>query len=364
MDKKKLLAQILCGALHLSMLVGCSSDGSNATTDTTSKFQRLDTDLKVGMLIGAGTIDDRSFNQGSWEGITGTVENSKYITPAGETESDYLVSIGNLYEADFKFIVTPGYYFETAVFAAQDKYPDAHFVILDGAPVDANGNTSIADNTVSIHFAEHEAGFMAGIAAATELQTGDFGFMGGMQIPAVVRFEAGFTQGIEYANVNLGTNVTLKSENVVYQGTFGDKAAGQQIAAQMYDRGVKVIFTAAGGTGMGAITEAKSRANQGDEVWVIGVDSDQYLDGIYNADTNASVILTSAIKYVDQATHDMIVAEVDGKFPGGQTVTFSIANDGVGLPAENPNLSEQTISTVNDIYNKVKNGEITINESL
>lgn len=361
MNKKKILAKLLSGALSLSILVGCSS---NTTPETNSKFNRLDTDLKVGMVVGSGTIDDRSFNQGSWEGITATVENSKYVIPAGETESDYLVSIGNLIDAGYQLIVTPGYYFEAAIYEAQTKYPDTHFVILDGAPVDQDGNTVIAENTVSIHFSEHEAGFIAGVAAAAEIQEGDFGFIGGMQVPAVVRFEAGFTQGVEYANAHLGTQVTLDEVNVVYQGTFGDKAAGQQIAAQMYDRGVKVIFTAAGGTGMGAIAEAKSRAKQGQEAWVIGVDSDQYLDGVYDEATNASVVLTSAIKYVDQATHDMIAAEAEGSFPGGQNIIFSIANDGVGLPAENPNLSANTIETVNKVYEQVKNKEIVVNESL
>lgn len=361
MNKKKILAKLLSGALSLSILVGCSS---NTTPETNSKFNRLDTDLKVGMVIGSGTIDDRSFNQGSWEGITATVENSKYVIPAGETESDYLVSIGNLIDAGYQFIVTPGFYFESAIYEAQTRYPDTHFVILDGSPVDQDGNTVIAENTVSIHFAEHEAGFIAGVAAAVEIQEGDFGFIGGMQIPAVVRFEAGFTQGVEYANAHLGTQVTLDEVNVVYQGTFGDKAAGQQIAAQMYDRGVKVIFTAAGGTGMGAIAEAKSRAKQGQEAWVIGVDSDQYLDGVYDEATNASAVLTSAIKYVDQATHDMIAAEAEGNFPGGQNIVFSIENDGVGLPAENPNLSAKTIETVNKVYEQVKNKEIVVNESL
>lgn len=361
MNKKKILAKLLSGALSLSILVGCSS---NTTPETNSKFNRLDTDLKVGMVIGSGTIDDRSFNQGSWEGITATVENSKYVIPAGETESDYLVSIGNLIDAGYQFIVTPGFYFESAIYEAQTRYPDTHFVILDGSPVDQDGNTVIAENTVSIHFAEHEAGFIAGVAAAVEIQEGDFGFIGGMQIPAVVRFEAGFTQGVEYANAHLGTQVTLDEVNVVYQGTFGDKAAGQQIAAQMYDRGVKVIFTAAGGTGMGAIAEAKSRAKQGQEAWVIGVDSDQYLDGVYDEATNASAVLTSAIKYVDQATHDMIAAEAEGNFPGGQNIVFSIENDGVGLPSENPNLSAKTIETVNKVYEQVKNKEIVVNESL
>ena len=185
-----------------------------------------------------------------------------------------------------------------------------------------------------------------------------------MPVPAVNRFEAGFKQGIEYANSNLDTNITLDEVNVVYQGTFGDKAAGQQIAAQMYDRGVDVIFTAAGGTGMGAITEAKSRAAKGETAWVIGVDSDQYADGIYDSETNASVIITSAIKYVDQATHDMIVAETEGNFPGGDSLLYTIANDGVGIPAENPNLSETTVNKVNEVYNLVKDGTITVNSEI
>ena len=361
MNKKKILAKLISGALSLSLLVGC---GSNVPSETNSKFNRLDTDLKVGMVVGSGTIDDRSFNQGSWEGITATVKNSKYVTSAGKTESDYLVSIGNLIDGGYQFIVTPGYYFEAAIYEAQTKYPDTHFVILDGSPVDQDGNTVIAENTVSIHFAEHEAGFIAGIAAAVEMQDGDLGFIGGMKLPAVVRFAAGFAQGVEYANTQLGTQITLDEVNVVYQGTFDDKAAGQQIAAQMYDRGVKVIFTAAGGTGMGAIAEAKNRAKQGQEAWVIGVDSDQYTDGIYDEATNASVVLTSAIKYVDQATHDMIAAEAQGNFPGGQNIIFTIANDGVGLPADNPNLSEKTIEIVNKVYEQVKNKEIIVNESL
>ena len=365
MNKKKILAMALCGVLSVNVLAGCNnSSSSTENTSSPSKFERLDTDLNVGLVIGSGTIDDRSFNQGCWEGITATVDHSKYVTPAGETESDYLVSIGNLYEADFKMIITPGYYFESADYVAQDKYPDAKFVILDGVPTDANGNTKIGDNTVSITFAEHESGFIAGVAAALELKEADFGFLGGMPIPAVERFEVGFKQGIDYANANLGTQITLDAVNVVYQGTFGDKAAGQQIAAQMYDRGVKLIFTAAGGTGMGAINEAKSRASKGETAWVIGVDSDQFLDGVYDSATQASVILTSAVKYVDQATHDMIAAEAEGTFPGGQALLYTIANDGVGIPTENPNLSSETIQKVNEVYNQVKNGSITVNEML
>ena len=92
-----------------------------------------------------------------------------------------------------------------------------------------------------------------------ELQTGELGFIGGMEIPAVQKFNYGFQQGVAYANENYGTNVSLKAENIVYSGSFSDTALGQQLAAQMYDNGVKAIFAAAGGVGTGVITEAKTR---------------------------------------------------------------------------------------------------------
>lgn len=357
--RKQFLSMVLCGVLALGTLTGCS--GSGEQTAATSKFEMLDTDLKVGMVTDAGTIDDRSFNQGSWEGIKDTVKDSKYIKPAGLTDADYLESIGNLYDGEYKLIVAPGYKFERAIGITQVKYPDAKFVILDGQPSNENGEYFVTDNTVSIFFAEEQSGFLAGIAAAVEMKESEFGFIGGMELPAVQRFNWGFQQGVTYANENLGTNISLTEENIVYQGSFDDKAGGQQVAAQMYDRGVKVIFTAAGGTGIGAITEAKSRATNGDtSVYVIGVDVDQYADGIYDQENNKSVILTSAMKYIDQATHDMIAAEVNGTFPGGQVITYSTENNGVGIPSENPNLSEETLTTVNGVYEKIQSGEIVV----
>lgn len=374
--KKKFLAIALCGLLSMSLVTGCSSSStqngtsnagtesttdSNTSNDSTSKFQMLDTNLKVGMVTDAGTIDDRSFNQGAWEGIKDTVKNTKYLRPSGVTDADYLESISNLNDAEYKFIVAPGYKFERAIGISQEKYPDAKFVILDGAPTDANGNILVGENSVSVYFAEEESGFLAGIAAAVQMQESEFGFIGGMEIPSVQRFNWGFQQGIAYANEHLGTKISIKEENIVYQGSFDDKAGGQQVAAQMYDRGVKVIFTAAGGTGIGVITEAKSRATNGDtSVYVIGVDVDQYSDGIYDQNSNASVILTSAMKYIDQATYAMIEAEVNGEFPGGQTLTFSVENDGVGIPSENPNLNEEALNAVSDVYGKIKSGDIKV----
>ena len=353
--------RVIALALSALMVTGLVSCGTNSDSGNSAE-----TTLKVGMVTDAGTIDDKSFNQGTWEGIQAAEKElgieKNYMQPAGETEANYLTEIQNLYDAGYKFIVTPGYKFETAIYKAQDQYKDAKFVIIDGAPNDGNDNYVVGENTVAIYFAEEQSGFAAGVAAAVELQTGELGFVGGMEIPAVQKFNYGFQQGVAYANENYGTNVSLKAENIVYSGSFSDTALGQQLAAQMYDNGVKAIFAAAGGVGTGVITEAKTRVVNGEEVWVIGVDSDQYADGIYEG--NKSVILTSAIKKIDEAAYQMIEDQLNDKFPGGETLTFDASNDGVGIPAENPNLSEETVKKVNEVLEAIKNGEIEVKEEL
>lgn len=318
--------------------------------------------LKVGMVTDAGTIDDKSFNQGTWEGVLQAGEElgleTKYLKPAGTTEADYMTEIGNLYDAGFKFIVCPGFKFETAIFQAQDKYPDAKFVIIDGNPHAGDFVPVVKENTVSIFFAEHESGFVAGVATALQLKEGELGYIGGMEIPAVQKFNWGFQQGVKYANANLGTKMVIRPENVIYQGSFDNVAAGQQLAAQMYDRGVKAIFAAAGRVGIGVINEAKARVRAGQEAWVVGVDVDQYDEGLY--DGKNSIILTSAMKQIKKATFDMIKAETEGKFPGGEILVFDAKNDGIGIPDENPNLRPDVVSKVAEVYAKLKSGEIVV----
>ena len=354
--KKKVITLVL-SALMMTGLVGCGSDNSSNSGEST---------LKVGMVTDSGTIDDKSFNQGTWEGIIEAEENlgieKNYLKPAGETEADYLTEIQNLYDSGYKFIVAPGYKLETAIYKAQNKYKDAQFVIIDGEPMDENGNYVVGENTVAIHFAEEEGGFVAGVAAAVQLQSGDLGFIGGMELPVVKKFNYGFQQGVAYANEKFGTSISLKEENMVYSGSFTDTALGQQLAAQMYDRGVKAIFAAAGGVGRGVITEAKTRVVNGEEVWVIGVDSDQYDDGIYEG--NKSVILTSAIKKVNAAAYQMIEAKLNDEFQGGEALVFDVKNDAIGIPDKNPNLSDDTMDKVNEVLNAIKADEIEVKTEL
>ena len=348
--KKRLVAFILATMTTIT-LIGCTSH-DNATQDV----------MKVGMVTDAGTIDDKSFNQGTWEGINAATDElnvkATYMKPNGQSDEEFLTEISNLYDSGFNFIVTPGYKFEGAIYSAQDKYSDAKFVLIDGTPNDGNGNSKVGDNTVSIYFMEHEAGFLAGFATALKIQEGQVGFIGGVEVPAVQKYNWGFQQGILYANENFNTRIEMNKENFLYQGTFDNSAAGQQIAASMYDKNVKAIFVAAGTTGIGAINEAKARASKGEDVWTIGVDVDQYSDGIYQ--DNKSVMLTSAMKKLSQASFDMISKELNKSFPGGETIMFDIKNDGVGLPTENPNLTSDIEHRVNEIREKIKNGEIKV----
>ena len=197
--KKKSIALAL-STLMVTGLVGCGSNEGGSNEEAT---------LKVGMVTDSGTIDDKSFNQGSWEGI-GLAEEElgiekNYLKPSGETEVDYLTEIQNLYDSGYKFIVGPGFKLESAIYKAQEQFKDAKFVLIDGEPNDGKGNYLVADNTVAIQFAEEEGGFAAGVAAAVELQTGDLGFVGGMETGPVKRFDAGFQQGVAYANEKYGT---------------------------------------------------------------------------------------------------------------------------------------------------------------
>lgn len=318
--------------------------------------------LRVGMVTDAGTIDDKSFNQGTWEGIVRAGKDfgftPKYQQPAGETEPDYLSSISDLADAGYEMIICPGFKFETAIFKAQYQYPDVKFVILDGVPHAGDYNVIIEDNTVGVSWAEQESGFVAAIAAALKMPNSKFGYIGGMEIPAVQKFNWGWQQGINYANENLGTNVSIAQEDCLYSGSFNDVALGQQMAATMFDRGVDIVFAAAGGVGVGVINECKSQRTAGKDKWVVGVDIDQYADGMMP--NGKSCILTSAMKYLDRASYDMIEDELNGRFPGGQALMLTANEDGVGIPAVNPNLTPEIEAQCAKVMEMMKAGEIVV----
>lgn len=338
---KKISACLMAVLLLAFFATGCSGS---------------DTKLKVGMVTDTGSVEDGTYNQATWAGIVKAGQvlelETQWAAPAELTEAAYLAAIDSLYEEDCNLIVTPGYLFTGAVQTAQEKYPDCRFICIDSTP------DTMTENTANVTFAEHQAGFLAGAAAALQLQQGEFGAVFGMEIPSAQRYNYGFQQGIRYANQALGTNITLKEENFIYAGAFDNFALGQQFAAQLYDKGVKCIFVSAGNTGSGVITEAKTRCANGTEVWVIGSDVDQISVGIYEG--SSSIILTSAMKRFGDAAYNMIQSAVDDQFPAGKTVVYDVSNSGAGLPTKNVNLTQEVMDTCTELAQQITDGTLTV----
>lgn len=322
--------------------------------------------VKIGMITDSGTIDDKSFNQGTWEGIEKYNNDNpdseiQYLQPNGETTQDYLEAIDNLALTGTEVIVLPGFKFEEALGKAQEQYPDITFVAIDTEPLVGYDNDGapmyeVKENTISIFFAEQQASFLTGVASALETKTNKVAFLGGMEVPAVQKLGWGFVAGVAYANANLGTNVEVI--DYIYQGTFTDLDAGKSISAGMYDKGADIILVAAGAVGVGAIGESKTRVESGEDVHIVGVDVDQYDEGLLT--NGQSTILTSAMKYLGEAAYNQIESYVNGEFEGGQTILMDINSNGVGLPQTNPNLSDETTKTINEVVESVKEGEINV----
>ena len=182
---KKLLSILLSCILGFSLVACSSSSSSDDSSDG----------AEIAMITDIGTIDDKSFNQGTWEGIVAYAEKNdishEYYKPTEQSTDAYLAAIELAVKGGAKVVVTPGYLFEEPIYIAQDKYPDVSFILIDGNPHDADYKEyRTNDNAVGIVFAEEQSGYLAGYAAVKEGYT-KLGFMGGMAVPAVTRYGYG-----------------------------------------------------------------------------------------------------------------------------------------------------------------------------
>ena len=337
------MKKILSFALVL-VLVGGLLAGCGAATEEES--------FSVGLITDVGGIDDKSFNQSTWEGIVQFEEEYDGVTTKylqSDSDADYIPNLSTFSDEGLNLIVAPGFLFEEAMAEVSANFPEQKYLIIDTV-------VGERDNVASAVFAEHQGSFLVGVAAALKAEAegqDTVGFIGGMDFDLIQKFEAGFEAGV-YA-VNPDMNVLVE-----YAGSFADTQIGQTLAAKMYDQGAYVIYHAAGGTGNGLIKEAKDRRTNGDDVWAIGVDKDQYEDGIYDGEKSA--ILTSMTKRVDVAAYDVAERTMNDDFPGGDVLVYDLANNGVGLPAENPNLSDDIVNAVAEYKTQVVDGDIAVPE--
>jgi len=310
--------------------------------------------FRIGLVTDLGGIDDKSFNQGTWEGVVrfaktlNLAQGTGYKYLQSSAEADYVPNLSTFADEKLDLIVAPGFLFEKALGEVADKYPNQKMLLIDAVVS--------KPNVASAVFAEHEGSFLVGVAAGLKAKAdgkNTVGFIGGMQFPLIERFQAGFEQGVKAVFPEARILVD-------YAGDFGAPDKGQALAQKQYNAGAYIIFHAAGGTGNGMIKEAKERSEKGDIRWAIGVDKDQYTDGAYGA--GKSAVLTSMMKRVDVAAHDVAKMVHEGKFPGGQTLVFSLANDGVGIPQTNPNLSADVVAQVRDFGKRIASGALKVSE--
>ncbi len=316
---KKILALT---AVMVLVLAGCGSSDSAGNGKS------------IGFVTDTGGINDKSFNQGTWEGIQKYSEENGIDASYIETkESSQYEQNLNASAADNDIVIAAGFTFASPIYNAANANPDTDFVLIDAEPTDTNGDVQELDNVHSYLFSEQEAGYLVGYIAGKETKTDQVGFIGGMQSPPVQKFGYGFVQGVQAAN----KKATVEFN---YVGSFDDVAKGKTTAATMYSKGVDIIFGAAGGVNTGIIEAAKEEVSKGNEDWFIGVDRDMYDDGKYDGDK--SLVMTSAVKNVGKAAQEGIKAHYDGDFKKG-TTTLTFEDDGVGLPDENPNLDGSVV---------------------
>ena len=331
-----------------------SSAGSTASNSPESTPSQTE-GYELALITDLGTIDDRSFNQGAWEGLVQYADENgitrKYYQPAAQGDDAYLNAIDLAVQGGARVIVTPGFLFEVPVFVAQDRYPDVKFILLDGSP--HNGDYSefnTASNTVSVVYAEEQSGFLAGYAAVRDGYR-RLGFMGGMAVPAVVRFGHGYVQGAEYAAQELGLAAGSVTMNYFYTDVFEPQPEIQTRAASWYDEGVEVIFSCGGGICFSIFPAALNSGNV-----VIGVDGDQ--------STESPTVITSAMKLLTKSVYDCLTDFYAGNFKGGQQLTYSAANLGVGLPMDTSKFTTFTPDEYDAIYAKLVNGTVVVDDNI
>ncbi|EDL63982.1 BMP family lipoprotein [Bacillus sp. SG-1] len=348
--------------LALSMLLAAGTFlgacGTNNDTEDAAPAKNGEGDaFTVAMVTDVGGVDDKSFNQSAWEGLKAFGDEnglekgkSGYDYLQSQSDADYATNLNKLVRQDFDLVYGIGFLMYDAINEIAQQQKDAQFAIVDAVVEQPN--------VASITFKEQEAAYLAGIAAGLATKSDNIGFIGGMDIEVITRFEAGFVAGVKAVN----PDAKIQSE---YAGAFDKAELGQTIASKMYSSGADVIFHAAGGTGNGLFKEARDlKAKDPDRfIWAIGVDSDQSAEGIVEAGgEEKNVILTSALKRVDNAVLDLATKAMNGNFPGGDVITYGLVEEGVGLAPVNeevPNKDEIN-STVEEHKEKIVNGEIEV----
>jgi basic membrane protein A len=313
----RILAFVVVIALVGSLGFGCKSSTTSSTGGTSTKSA-----IKAAMVTDIGGLGDKSFNDLSAAGLKKAKDELgvDYKVLESKEAADYEPNLTQLANAGYSPIFAVGFLMQDTLSKVATAYPDVEF----GA-IDISYDPPIA-NVVGLNFKEQEAAYLAGYLAATlttmpnvDPRINDkplIGFVGGIPIPAVNRFQAGYIAGAKAAN----PAVEVKS---IMTGSFTDQQKGLEAGKTLIEAGCDIIFAAAGQTGLGTAKACK----EGNALF-IGVDADQYLTIVPSL---GDTIITSAVKRVDTAVFETVKKANDGTLKGGENLVFGLKEEGVGL---------------------------------
>ncbi len=358
---KKVILTILAVFFVCSM-ASCKTTSNNkkgydydAIPDT---VESTDGKYEIGFVTDIGQLKDKSFNQGTWEGIKRYAkENSKsykYYQPANgdsATDDDRYNAMKKAADNGAKIIVAAGYMQATALTKAAIELPEVKFVFIDGWTLtDTAGNA--LQNVAAIVFKEEQSGYLAGYAAVMEGYT-KLGFSGGGggTNPACQRFGYGYIQGANDAAKVKGITVNMK-----YSWLYGSSFAGSPDLVTLlkgwYTSGTEVVFSCGGSMCNSAFTAAAENNKK-----VIGVDVDQ--------SSQSETVITSATKGLREGAMDALDAFFADKWStiGGTTTSLGADKNAVSLPTDTWSLKNFTVEQYNELFEKIKTGKVSIDDN-
>lgn len=317
---------------------------------------------ELALVTDVGNIDDKSFNEGAWNGVKQYAEANKityaYYRPSEDSTAARVETIKTAIDKGAKTVVCPGYLFEEAIYEVQDQFPKVNFLLLDGTPHTPDYSTfKTSPNVHCILYQEEQAGYLAGYAAVMDGYT-KLGFLGGMAVPAVVRYGYGYIQGADAAAAKLGLAPGSVEIKYWYSGVFAPSDDIKTKMSGWYTEGTEVVFSCGGGIYLSATAAADAAGAK-----VIGVDVDQA--------AQSPTIITSAMKKLTESVGLALTALYANKGTwdaahGGQTAVLGAKDNCVGLPtaADSWRLTKFTVDEYNALFKELAAGTVTVSNDI
>jgi len=340
--KRAIAILVMCVVLPT---LGCQRQSYAADDDPTK--------VHVGIVFDLGGKDDRSFNAAAWQGVRRAAKDFPIVVRDVEPGDPTSIEPAMRAFAEHGYSLVIGIGFDEApiIESVAKDYPNLNFAIVDGLIG--------LPNVASLIFKEHEGSYLVGMIAAMTSKSGTLGFLGGMDIPLIHKFEVGFEEGARAINPNVRI---IPNYIGVTATAWNDPVKGKELASTQIEKGADVIFTAAGNSGLGAFdaVEQYGKDDRGRaQKFAIGVDSNQNW-------VKPGYVLTSMVKRVDNAVYQIVRDRVEGRPLSGVHV-YGLDNEGIGYAVDEFNkdlLSADTIRKLDEAKRKIISGQIKVTNAM